>query len=329
MKIGIIGAGKIALDFLSVVKDINEIKVQGISATKRSEEKLKQLQEEYNIENIYTDYKELLKDNIEVVYIATPNVMHYEMAKEALNKNKSVLLEKPFTSNYKEAKELIDLANKKGLIIFEAISNQYLPNYLKTKELLKDIGKVKIIQTNFSQYSSRYDDLKKGIVHPVFDVKQSGGTLVDLNLYNIYFILGLFGQPEAVYYTANIENEVDTSGILIMEYKDFKAVSISSKDCDGMVSVSIQGEDGYIYSTSKTNTYENFKIKLNNKEEEFQLNGSVNRLYYEILEFYEIVKNKDLKKAKIYNEKTLAVMKILDESRRQIGIKIVNDDIIV
>ena len=72
--------------------------------------------------------------------------------------------------------------------------------------------------------------LKKGIIAPVFDKNQGGGVLGDLNIYNIHFVVGLFGAPKNSEYYPNIVREVDTSGILILEYDEFKVVCIAAKD---------------------------------------------------------------------------------------------------
>ncbi len=317
MKIGLIGAGKIAVEFLDVVKDFSSIELCNICATKRSVDKLKKLKEQYNIKNYSIDVNELLDDDIDAVYISVYNNLHFEMAKMALLKNKHVILEKPFTSNYEEAKKLIDLAKERGLIIFEAISNQFLPNYYKTKKLIKDLGDIKLVEINFSQFSSRYNLFKSGEIHPVFDSSKNGGCLVDLNVYNVYFIVGIFGEPKGVQYFPNIENGVDTSGILILQYGTFNCVAIAAKDCSGTLSVNIQGNKGYISSNCATNSYEKFFCQLyGEKKTEYSFNENKHRLYYEIEKFYDLVSKKDFEEAKTFNNKTLAVMKILDEAKK-------------
>ena len=81
------------------------------------------------------------------------------------------------------------------MFLWEAIINQYVPNFYKIKELLPKLGKIKIVECNFSQYSSRYNAFKEGNILPAFDYTKSGGALMDLNIYNIHFVVGLFGKP--------------------------------------------------------------------------------------------------------------------------------------
>ena len=121
------------------------------------------------------------------------------------------------------------------------------------RELLPRIGRVKLVQCNFSQYSSRYDAFCKGETPPVFDPNCAGGALMDLGVYNVSYIVGLFGEPNQVKYTANIERSIDTSGILTMEYSGFRAVSIAAKDCAAPARYVIQGTKGYILQKSTAN----------------------------------------------------------------------------
>ncbi len=95
----------------------------------------------------------------------------------------------------------------------EAITNQYLKNFQGIKEAVKKIGTLKIIECNYSQYSSRYDAFKEGTILPAFNPKMGGGALMDINIYNIHLVVGLLGKPERVQYYANIERDIDTSGI--------------------------------------------------------------------------------------------------------------------
>ncbi len=326
MKTGIVGAGTIVPDFLEASKNIKDIEVQSISATAADMDRMKELSDKYGIEKIFTDYKELLADDVEIVYIAVPNHLHYIFAKQAIEAKKNVILEKPFASSYAQAKNLIELAAANNVVIFEAISNQFLPNYTKTKELVPQLGDMKIVQLNYSQYSRRYDLFKQGTTLPVFDPKKSGGALMDLNIYNIHFVVGLFGAPQKVSYIANIEKGIDTSGILTMEYPTFKCVVVGAKDCKSPVSINLQGDKGCIYSNNPANVYNDFTYSTNDgQDESFSLNNGENRLYFEIAEFVDIVKNNNTAKLKVLNDNTLTVMKIADEGRKQVGIEIQED----
>lgn len=324
MNIGIAGSGMIVPDFLKAAAKVSEIEVKAICGREKSREKLERISSEYNIEKIYYDYDEMInRDEIETIYVAMPNNMHYEYAKAALNGGKNVILEKPFASNLGQAEELVKIAQEKRVYLFEAITNQYFPNYYKVKELVCELGDIKIVELNYSQYSSRYDSFKMGEVLPVFNPKMSGGALMDLNVYNIYFITGLFGQPDKIHYYANVEKDIDTSGILIMEYPKFKCTAIGAKDCKAPLNINIQGDKGYINSSSPANVFSEFTFARNDGNcEEFSLNEVKERLYYELCEFVKMTEEDDYDRNIEQMNHSLMVMNILDEARRQAGIEI-------
>ena len=318
MNLGIVGAGMIVKDFLSFTHELPEIKLEAIVA--RNIENLKNLQNTYNIKQIYTDLDECLSSpSIDTIYVAVPNNLHYLVAKKALEAGKNVICEKPFTLNYHETVELFELAESKNLILIEAITNQYLPNYLEIKENLSQIGNIRLVECNYSQLSSRYEVFKKGIIAPVFDKNQGGGVLGDLNIYNIHFVVGLFGAPKNSEYYPNIVREVDTSGILILEYDEFKVVCIAAKDTYNNSYANIQGDKGLIKVIGTLNEVPNYIIKNNEVEMKVNKNIHKHRMYSEFKKFIDVINNKDFDFMQKQKEHSLAVMEIFDKSRKQIN----------
>ena len=246
MKLGIVGTGTIVEEVLPVLQQVKGLSCYGICGTKRSEAKAEKLKEQYQMQLAVSDYEKLLDSEIDTVYIAVPNLLHFEMAKEAVLCGKHVIVEKPMTANERQAEELCALAKKQGVFLFEAITTRYQSNYQFIKEQLPTIGKIKMAVCNFSQYSRKYDRFQNGENIPVFDAKQAGGALMDLNLYNIQYLEGLFGEPQSVHYTANMEKGIDTSGVAILSYPGFQAVAIGAKDCQGQPEYRIEGSEGYI-----------------------------------------------------------------------------------
>ena len=318
MNLGIVGAGMIVKDFLSFTHELPEIKLEAIVA--RNIENLKNLQSIYNIKEIFTDLDECLSNpSIDTIYVAVPNNLHYSVAKKALEAGKNVICEKPFTLNYSEAVDLFQIAESKNLILIEAITNQYLPNYLEIKENLSKMGNIRLVECNYSQLSSRYEAFKKGIIAPVFDKKQGGGVLGDLNIYNIHFVVGLFGAPKNSKYYPNIVREVDTSGILILEYDEFKVVCIAAKDTYNNSYANIQGDKGLIKVIGTLNEVPNYTIKNNEVEMKVNKNIHKHRMYSEFKKFIDVIDNKDFDFMQKQKEHSLAVMEIFDKSRKQIN----------
>nr|MCR4943576.1 Gfo/Idh/MocA family oxidoreductase [Clostridium sp.] len=293
-----------------------------ILGREKSKNKIEELVYKYNIKNSFYNYDELLKSQVDTVYIALPNKLHFEFSKKALENGKNVIIEKPITVEYEEAIELGKLAKEKNLFIFEAISTLYLPNYKKIQEEVKNIGDIKIVQCNFSQYSSRYDKFKRGEIEPVFDPKCAGGALMDLNIYNIHYAVGLFGEPKNIEYYPNIERGIDTSGVLILDYGKFKCICIGAKDCKAPIAYNIQGDKGCIYQDTPANECEEFSILMNDgRNININENKYNNRLINEFIEFSNIIKNKDYNQCYKRYEHSILVSKIQTEARRKSGIK--------
>lgn len=322
MKLGIIGAGMIAQEVLTFIGEIENIEVVAIAATPRSAEKLRNFSEKYGISKYYTAYEELLANpEIEVVYVALPNNLHYEVMDKALDAGKDIICEKPFTANVNQALKIFKKAEAKGKIILEATSNRFIPNALRVKEEISKLGKIKIVSFNYSQYSSRYDRFKAGDIAPAFSLENAGGALMDLNIYNIDYVINLFGRPKDVRYFPNIDKSIDTSGICLLDYEDFKAVCIGAKDSSASLINTIQGEEGTIEIPGAINNFGSYKIKKTGGDyEEFNENEEKSRLYYEFVEFEKIIRARDMERVEKLKEITLITAETLNQARIEAGI---------
>lgn len=300
MRIGTIGTGRIVDDFLAAVELSEGIECVAMYSRKRATAEY--LSEKYNVKTIYTDLVELFTDaDVDMVYIASPNSLHFEQSYQALSYGKHVICEKPFTSTVRETKALIKHAEDKSLMLFEAIKNIHLPNFEMLQEHIHHIGNIKFVQCNYSKYSSRYDELLNGGTPNVFNLKFSGGALADLNIYNLHFVVRLFGEPTNIHYIANKhENGVDTSGVAVMKYPGFIAECVAGKDAKSVSFVIIQGEKGFIHVKNGSNGLD--EVVVNIEDQTFHLNNQVieNHLYYELQRFKEVWEQKDLNGAANY-----------------------------
>lgn len=139
---------------------------------------------------------------------------------------------------------------------------------------------------------------------------------MDLNIYNIHFVAGLFGKPLKVRYCPNMERGVDTSGILVMEYPDFQAVCIAAKDCGAPLSVSIQGNKGFFHSDYASSILAEFTFRENKCEpENYHLADNPERLFYELLTFARYYEEKDWDAFDRRLSHSLTVMEIVDQAR--------------
>lgn len=316
MKLAILGTGKIVEEVLPVLKEINGIELSAILSTPRSIEKAEKLAELYAISQASSDYDSILANpDVDTVYVALPNHLHYDYAKKALLAGKHVICEKPFTLTLAEFEDLAKIAEQKNRILLEAITNQYLGNFASIKANLAKLGDIKIVECNYSQYSSRYDAFKRGEIAPAFDPAKGGGALRDLNIYNIHLVVGLFGKPERVQYLANMERGVDTSGILIMDYGNFKAACIGAKDCSADIKSTIQGNKGSIAVLGPTNSMPELSLSLNGQSITMINENSLNhRMHDEFVAFQAIIEHEDMTATKLALAHSHLVMEVLDQA---------------
>lgn len=330
MKLGILGSGKIVKEVLPVLKEIENIEVVGIAA--RNEEKLQNLCEEFAIEKYYLSIEALLADEqIDTVYVALPNNLHFDAMDKAIDAGKDIICEKAFTTNSYETEKIIEKTKEHEVMIVEAISHRFIPNAIEAKKIVDDLGDIKIVSLNYSQYSSRYDKFKEGIIEPVFSLESAGGALIDLNLYNVAFAVDTFGLPKDVKYFANIEKNIDTSGIVILDYDDFKISCIGSKDSAAPMINTIQGTKGTIEIPDALNSFEEFNLEVvgDDGQYSFQFNQEgKSRLYYEFVCIEEILRTRDTKKEKELLEKTRNYMEVITKARFDANIYYPSDKIL-
>lgn len=319
MNIGVVGTGMIAQ---SIVPHLGEwdISVNAVCSTPRSVDKAQALAEPYAAAT-YTDYDAMLADpTVDTVYVALPNDLHADRTLRALEANKNVIVEKPFAVNTREAEKMAALARAKNLFVFEAITTRYLPNFKTIRKLLNRIGKVRLVMCNYSQYSSRYDAFRAGTILPAFDPIHAGGALMDLGLYNMHYLVGLFGEPRQVHYEANIERDIDTSGVAVLDYGSFKAVAACAKDCAAPLSNTIQGNDGYILQTTPTGVCGEILLHLNDgTEERFDDNPEI-RWESEFRAFAKAINEGNLEACYSDLDETLAVVRVMTKARQSAGV---------
>lgn len=320
IRLGTIGSGVIVHSILDGVAQTEGIRCAAVYS--RTEEKGRALADAYGVKKVYTDMDEFLQDEeTNFIYIATPNLLHYEQVKRALIAGKNVICEKPFCTKASQARELIELAEEKGLILVDAVPPAFLPNMEILKRELPKIGKIRLVMSNYSQYSSRYDLLLKGEVPNIFNPKYGGGCLMDINFYNVYINVALFGKPEKYVYYPNIfKNLADTSGIMVMQYDGFVSEAAGAKDTWGTNYIQIEGEKGYIYVEGGSNALSEIKVVTKEREEVFNEQTSDNRWLMEIQNMTKLLLAEDRNILKERLSVMEDVMEVLENARKAAGI---------
>lgn len=325
IKLGTIGSGSIVHSILDAVMLTEGIRLEAVYS--RSREKGEKLAACYGAQKVYTDLEQFLADEtVNCVYVASPNSLHYTYTKQALLAGKHVLCEKPFAPRAAEVRELIDLARERNLLLADATPTAYLPNLEVLRRQLPKIGPIRLVMGNYSQYSSRYDQLLRDEVTNVFNPAFAGGSLMDINYYNLYLNIALFGKPEtAVYYPNLWKNGIDTSGSLVLNYGGFVSTNMGAKDTWGVNYFQIEGEKGYIYIPDGGNRMGEIQVVTKAGKEVFSEQDVDNRWFYEIQNVTPMFLAEDREALEKRLEITADTVEVMEKVRLEAGIRFPGD----
>ena len=220
MNFAILGTGNIAAQMADTVSRMNNVVLYACAS--RTQEKSEDLANRFGVLNAYGSYASMLEDdNIDLVYVATPHSLHYEHTLLCLNKGKAVLCEKPSALNYIQAKEMIDTAREKKLLLAEAMWMRYQPMAKKICDLVDSgiIGTPRLLLANKGEL-----DLNG------FAPERAGSTLLGVGVYAINDAFLVFGNNyEDVTSTAIFEeNGLDGANSIILKYANGKMAMLSS-----------------------------------------------------------------------------------------------------
>ncbi|ONI46593.1 hypothetical protein AN640_00020 [Candidatus Epulonipiscium fishelsonii] len=312
IKVGIIGTSNIVKWFLEAIGKVKNAEVTALYS--RTKERGIEFCNECNLNiDITSNYKTLL-DQVDAVYIASPNSLHYHQAQLAIENQKHVLCEKPVTINLAQLDDLIKLAEENNVIFMEALKLFAMPSFQAIKNGMAEIGVIRQVFFTFCQYSPRYDLYKKGLETNILSAKYGSGSLMDIGIYCIYPCIALFGKPERIQSSVTmLNNGVDGSGSIILTYDGFIATLMYSKTNYSVGLSEIMGEEG---SVSIEHISAPHKVNLHKNGEDIRLDkdSDVHHMYYEIQEFINSIEKNKL--SDLYCHKNMrTTMKILEQIR--------------
>lgn len=285
-----------------------------VSVFNRTKAKAEAFAKRYN-STVYESALEAINDpRVDGVYIATTNETHFSFCKLCLENHKPVLCEKPITGNSKELEELIKLSKETNTYLKEAMWTWFNPVANKVKEWVKEerIGKILSVDCIFNMPIFGYNKAKGRYISP----SRYGGALLDLGVYPVRYVYELFGKPKSIKSEGKLYNGIDLFNDSIFEYDGFKAHVSSQINAFVGEHCIIKGEKGIIkvplfHMTSKAVLKtKGHKEVFKDKEKKFARQFRVNAEYIKGEQPNNLVSL----------ESSLAVMEIMDEIRRQIGV---------
>ena len=243
-----------------------------------------------------TDYKAMLeREDISIVYIASPNRFHLEQTVQALEHRKHVILEKPAAVRRGDAERLFQTAQDNGVFLFEAISTLFMPNYLACKGALSRLGPVRRAEITYGQYSSKYDAYLRGENPNIFNPEMEAGALNDMGIYCVHTAVDLFGPPETVDWQGEYgPNGIDLAGQLSLGYPGFTCLLRTAKNRDLDSGCYVEGERGWFRSRGPLNEFPAAQLALDGAVEDLRLQEGVqNRLIFELTRFRDGILERD------------------------------------
>lgn len=319
MNFAVIGTSSITEAFLDAGRSCPGFSLTAVYS--RTKERAGQFAQKHKAAYAFTDIDKLASsEDVDAVYIASPNALHFEHCMKMLDGGKHVLCEKPIASNKTELLQMLRTAQKNELLLLEAMRPMFSPALTVLWERLPEIGATRHVTLNFSKISEKYARFCAGESVSVFDLDSSGGALMDLGVYCVHLLLRLFGIPKKVQGSCvKLKNGIDGSGTILAHYDDLIAELIYSKISHSAMCSEIQGEKGSI-KLGALNALRELHLYHPNDANGISIAPPMeeNDMIYELRAFIQMAETGA--SAGEYHQISLDAMEIMDEVRKQCGV---------
>lgn len=315
---GILGTGGIAhlqtRDLLA-----NNFRVTAVGS--RTMESAAAFAAEFGIPNVHGSYESLVSDpEVDIIYVATPHPMHHHDTMLALNAGKHALVEKAFTVNATEAREIVETAQRKNLVVLEAMWTRFLPHMIRIREIVASglIGEVRTVIADHNQ------KLSTDPAHRVNNPALGGGALLDLGIYPVSFAWDILGKPETIRANSTMTaTGVDRQTAIFFSYPNGQqALLHAALDTAGPNTATVIGTNGWIdiestfYAPTAFTVYDSDR----NVIETFAQPVSPRGMQFQAWEIERRIRDGISGSTVLPPLETLGIMESLDEIRRQIGL---------
>jgi predicted dehydrogenase len=316
---GIIGTGGIASAFtgdLALLSDAHAVAVGS-----RSQSSADAFGDRFGIARRYPSYEALADDpDIDAIYVATPHPGHHAAALLGINAGKAVLVEKPFTINAGEARDLIAAAQSRGTFLMEAMWTRFLPHVIRIREIIAGgrLGEIRSVIADHGQWFPKNPD------HRIYAPVLGGGALLDLGIYPLSFASMIFGTPTKVTAVSDVAfTGVDAQTSIVLQYEGGRqSISFTTLETRTANQAAINGTDarievdGVFYSPSSFSV-----ISRDGAVERFDIPHEGHGLRHQAAEVGRCLRAGLTESPILTLAETLSIMETLDEVRRQIGLR--------
>ena len=315
---GILGAGRIAEKFCSALCFVEGSEVYAIAS--RDADKAKAYAAKYNARRFYSNYNDLVNDDkVDIIYIATPHVFHYEQAMLCLNNNKAVLCEKPMSMNSRETEEMIAVATRNKVFLMEGMWTACMPFMEKIKGLIQAgaIGDLQYLSADFGFAAPKDLDGR------LYNKTLGGGSILDVGVYPLSLATLILGEPSIIKTISKLSvTGIDEYANVVLQYPNEETAHvISAINFNTPVEAQIIGTKGSIQIKNPWFKATDFSVHINDEAvENFSMPNLCNGFEHEITEVMHCLDNGLLQSNKVPHNLTLSVSKIMDEILRQAGV---------
>ncbi|WP_270311987.1 Gfo/Idh/MocA family protein [Ligilactobacillus agilis] len=321
LRLGIVGTNWITKRFVDAAHESGLFELRAVYSRKL--EKAQAFAKDYpSVQDFKTDLEQFMASpSFEVVYIASPNSLHFSQAKAAIKAGKHVIVEKPICLNPGQMQELRELlAEHQGQFLFEAARHTHEPNYLAVKEAVAKLPVVQGATLTYMKYSSRYDAYLAGENPNIFSPKFAGGALQDLGVYMVHCAVGWFGKPlNAQYFPTKLANGIDAKGIAILTYQDFTVTLNVGKTANSYLPGEIYGLKETIWMDNAADLKQ-VELRTPTATRTLSQTPAENELLAEAVAFGKVLTNPDLPEnkaqAQAWLEQTVTVNEVMYQLRQ-------------
>jgi predicted dehydrogenase len=320
---GILAPGGIAHTFADAVAVGTASEVVAVGS--RSLERAQDFADEFGITRAYGGYADLVTDpEVDAVYVASPHSHHRDHALLALEAGKPVLVEKAFTRNADEAREVFWAAQERGLLVVEAMWPRFMPQYDVVRHVVESglIGEVVAV---FADHGQRlYPNGPARLAEPGL----AGGALLDLGVYPVSFADLVLGAASSVSATGTLtEQGVDaTTTVTVTNQAGAHGVLSCTMSAVTPCTAVVAGTEARLELTGAF--YQpGSSIRLVSRTNEVLdervggLRDDVRGFSYEAAEFARCLVAGRTESPVMPHRTTLRVMETMDETRRQVGVR--------
>ncbi len=315
---GVLGPGGIANTFARAVHGCTASRIVAVGSRDRGRAEL--YASRYEIPTVHVGYEALVADpGVDAVYVASPHSSHREHALLAIAAGKHVLVEKPFTRNEAEAREVLDAAKSAGVFVMEAMWTRFLPHVAALRSVLErgEIGEVVTLIADHGQAFNHLPD-----THRIHNPGLAGGALLDLGVYPVSFAHDLLGVPDSVSATGVLTpTGVDGQDSITLGYGGRTQALLSTTVWSRTATTAvISGTEGRIEVAGPFYRPTTFRVLRDGGARwafEHPVDGG---FQYQAAEVARRVSEGATESPRLTGQDTLQVMATMDEVRRQVGV---------